>query len=116
MTDKLIYDNKCWGRTAVVGCFNNVLVHQAFVEKNESSVHLHNNDFNVIISVTAIIRILFYDDGPKAEPTSSFVLEPGCKIVIQPNRIHKFVVIDPGVILEIYYSLNHEFDIKRFDD
>ena len=120
MSDKLLYSSKNWGRSALIGCFNDVLVYQAIVEKGESSIHLHSDDVNIITSVSAVIRILFFDDGHDNSSTSSIVLEPGGRIVIKPNRVHQFSVISPGAIVEIYYSgsneqKNREFDITRFN-
>lgn len=121
MSDKLLYFGKKWGKSALIGCFNNILIYQAVVKNGESSVHLHNNDYNVITTIDATIRIVFFDDGCENPPTSSFVLEPGGRIVIKPNRIHKFVVISSGSIVEIYYSKDddltpREFDIIRFNE
>lgn len=120
MSDKLLYSGKNWGRSALIGCFNDVLVYQAIVEKGKSSIHLHNYDVNIITSIDAVIRILFFDDGHDNPFTSSVVLEPGGRVVIKPNRVHQFLVISPGAIVEIYYSgfnaqKNREFDITRFN-
>ena len=114
MSDKLIYTAKNWGRTAVVDEHNGVLIYQAFVVNGQSSIHKHEHDINIIVSVDATIRILFFDDGP-TEVSSSCLLVPGFKITIKPGVIHQFVVVEPGAIIEIYYPGKHDFDIVRFN-
>jgi hypothetical protein len=115
MANRLVYTAKNWGRTAIVDDHNGVLIYQAFVVEGESSIHIHEHDVNVITSVDATIRILFYDDGPDKTPTSSVVLESGDKVIIQSKRIHQFSVIEPGAIIEVYYADKRDFDIVRFN-
>ncbi len=115
MIETIKFADKNWGRTAVLGIYNNVLIYHAVVVDGKSSVHMHENDYNDIYSVDAKLKILFFDD-PNSIHTDIIILNKNEKISISPRQIHQFVVVEPGSILEFYYSNKHDFDIVRFND
>lgn len=115
MIESIKFANKNWGRTALVGTFNNVLVYHAILINGESSIHMHEHDYNDIYSVDAKLKILLYDD-PNDNPVDIIILNKSEMISISPKQIHKFVVIEPGSIFEFYYSNKHDFDIVRFNE
>ena len=83
MLDKLVYANKDWGRTAVINEYSGVSIYQAFVVNGQSSIHKHERDVNIIVSIDATIMILFFDNGPN-KLSSSFILLSCLRSVILP--------------------------------
>lgn len=117
------WQNKCWGK--VWHRFNDEIINESLLSVNQGwqcSVHLHQHRYNAFISTTAMIGIEIWDpkqnddlintstNAPSAEiaqifpPNNIIYLRPGQYFVVAPNTFHRFFVMSPGQLIEIYWT------------
>lgn len=113
MKRPLEYQAKKWGRTVCLGVYNDVMVWQAFIDHvgEQTSIHHHEHDYNEIDVVSGRLRINYFNNPP-AEPIEVEEIGPGERVVINPQVVHQFEVLEAGVIIELYWR-DHHFDIVR---
>jgi len=114
------WDDKCWGK--VWHRFNDNIINESLLIVNskwQCSVHYHKYRFNAFISSSATIGIEVWDrkyndrlnqlKSSKHDISSYFlpninhILRPGSCYVVPPNTFHRFYVIEPGEIIEVYW-------------
>lgn len=130
---------KCWGK--VWHRFNDHLINESLLIVNEGwqcSIHLHKHRYNAFIATTATLGIEVWSIkhntqlvntshtiGSKSiadiiPPDQVHYVRPGQCFIIEPNVFHRFYVICPGQVIELYWTANdHQCsidDIYRIEE
>ncbi len=108
------WDKKCWGK--VWHRFNDDIINESLliVEQGwQCSIHRHKFRYNAFIMSTATIGIELWNqdknialkNGNKEIPADKvYFIRPGECFVVAPNVYHRFYVISPGKLIEIYWT------------
>lgn len=115
------WETKCWGR--VWHRFNDEIINESLLEVNKGyqcSIHWHNDRWNCFISIDATIGIETF--GPSTSVprfNDQIIIKPGESHIIPPRIWHRFYILEPGKIIEVYWTTNGSIcnvnDINRLD-
>jgi len=94
----LQWTSKPWGRTAKVA--QEPLTYLALTESGYTSEHRHLESSNVFHVITGCIDVEAHDriNGEYAYER----LEEGDSLTVPAGVWHRFIVVDPGVMVEVY--------------
>lgn len=80
-----------------------------------TSIHYHKDRWNVFHSIDAIIDLVMYyiDSKDKFQECVRQRIHGGGCYVVPPGSWHRFEVVGPGRLVEIYYTTNgHPVDMN----
>jgi quercetin dioxygenase-like cupin family protein len=111
--------SKAWGSVRHVFDHASAAVSVLHVERGGfSSRHYHRERINRFIVVAGAIEVVTYSSGSAAlKELSRSRLAAGDVFDVHPNIVHRFEVIESGIVVEVYWtaaSLSFE-DIVRLD-
>ena len=102
---------KIWGCTSSLFHRNNVEIHRLEgVPGGFSSEHKHQSKYNKFFVESGIIEVISWKG---AEGPDKVLLHAGESCVVKPGIFHKFKVIEPCVVYEIYWVDLDKEDIVR---
>src|SRR3990167_48649 len=117
---KCLAESKVWGKATHV--FHS---HHAAVSILETVIggycsrHLHSQRVNRFIVQSGVIEVVEYNPTGELE-TNRTKLEPGDVHDVDAGVVHRFEVIEPGLVVEVYFParpgamVSHD-DIQRID-
>lgn len=118
MTEREIlppWERKCWG--SVWHCFvtGDVAVSHLRLDAGfRCSRHWHADRTNHFYVLSGLVAIEQWPDGPDGQPHET-ILAPGQHAAVGVGVIHRFVVLEPGEMVEVYRPA-HEHLLVRVDD
>lgn len=77
------------------------------------SRHHHVDRVNRFLVVSGKIRVKLYTE--QGEPDTSYLLSPGEVLDVPAGTIHRFDVVEPGIVVEVYYPARPGAKV-RFND
>ena len=104
---------KVWGRTALLWAGNNVEVHR--IEGRAGgycSRHRHAHKWNLFYVESGGLRVETWESAESPDVT---LLGPGESCAVPPGRLHRFIVQQDCVALELYWVALDAEDIHRED-
>lgn len=113
-------EGKVWGSARHV--FNSPHAAVSILETKVGgycSKHFHSQRVNRFIVESGSINVIEYDPGGELEITR-IRLNPGDVYDVEAGIVHRFEVLEPGIVVEVYfpakpgYSVSHD-DITRLD-
>lgn len=106
-------EGKIWGNTTCLFNKCNVSMHRLEVIANHCcSKHKHLYKYNMFFVESGMIDIKVWQENGIVDVTT---LSAGQSCVVPPNKYHKFIVRENGVVFEMYWTELIEPDIIRED-
>jgi mannose-6-phosphate isomerase-like protein (cupin superfamily) len=99
------WEEKCWGK--VYHIFSNPHAAVSVLEVEEGfqcSIHKHEERANQFTVQEGMIQVEIWDgDNTDTCGTSLYYLRPGSTLVVPSGKWHRFVVMESGRLVEVYW-------------
>ena len=96
------WQDKVWGSSrAVWGSFPGVEMYECSTERGMCSLHYHPTLFNQFLVLEGCIDVEYLTD--EDQPCCAR-LEVGDCLIIKPKVVHRFLVVEPGSMIELYWN------------
>lgn len=104
---------KVWGQTESLLSNPTLELHRIQYKNNhECSMHCHKHKYNAFYCVSGKLKIVVKKNDYNL--TDETILNPGDLCVVPPGEYHKFVGLEDGEALELYWAASLEpSDIVR---
>lgn len=121
-----VFEPKVWGDVVHVFDHTDVAISVLRVNKGfRCSRHLHRHRANIFRVISGMIQVCEWDNEntirlfPHQPTWLHTMTRASVELVVAPNRPHMFRVLESGLVVEIYTSVDGPVDIKdivRFDE